>query len=78
MEDDGQLVISRPQAIYFYNIEGRGACFAFNENHHHLASTGRNLIVVRHVILTLFLIHVFVPTLRLLVYCYVLCLCLGS
>eukprot|EP00210_Caulerpa_lentillifera_P001572 g1510.t1 len=48
MGDDGQLVVSRPQAIYFYNIEGRGACFAFNEAHHHLASTGRNLIVVHN------------------------------
>lgn len=46
MKEDGQLIVSRPQALYFYNIEGRGACFAFNEDHHHLASTGQNLVVV--------------------------------
>ena len=46
MEENGELLVSRPQATYFYNIEGRGACFAFNEDHHHMASTGRNLVVV--------------------------------
>lgn len=44
--DDGQLLVARPQALYFYTVEGRGACFAFNEQHHHLAWAGRNLVVV--------------------------------
>jgi len=46
LDKDGQLLVSRPQAIYFYNVEGRGACFAFQEDHHHMASTGQNLVVV--------------------------------
>lgn len=49
VRNDGQLLVARPQALYFYTVEGRGACFAFNEQHHHLAWTGRDLVVVGHV-----------------------------
>lgn len=52
MRNDGQLLVARSQAVYFYNVEGRGACFAFNEQHHHLAWTGKNLVVVHDTVLS--------------------------
>lgn len=47
VKENGQLLVARPQALYFYTVEGRGACFAFNEHHHHLSWIGQNLAVVR-------------------------------
>ena len=29
LDSDGQLVVARPEAVYFYTPDGRGPCFVF-------------------------------------------------
>ena len=29
LDADGQLVVARPEAVYFYTPDGRGPCFVF-------------------------------------------------
>ena len=29
LDSDGQLVVARPEAVYFYTLDGRGPCFVF-------------------------------------------------
>ena len=46
MSDDGDLVVGRQEAIYFYSPEGRGACLAFEGEKKLLSWFRNNLIVV--------------------------------
>lgn len=46
MSEEGDLVVGRPEAIYFYSPEGRGPCLAFEGDKERLAWFRNNLIVV--------------------------------
>eukprot|EP00884_Botryococcus_braunii_P005454 jgi/Botrbrau1/1490/Bobra.178_3s0045.1 len=46
MSPDGELLVSRPEAIYLYKTDSRGSCYVFQGEKHHLASLRQYLAVV--------------------------------
>ena len=42
LDSDGQLVVARPEAVYFYTPDGRGPCFVFEGALARLPSRAQN------------------------------------
>lgn len=36
LDSEGELVVGRPEAVYFYSPDGRGPCFVFEGDQHGL------------------------------------------
>eukprot|EP00873_Tetraselmis_striata_P041163 jgi/Tetstr1/461427/TSEL_006537.t2 len=46
LSPEGKLVVGRTQAVFFYELDGRGACFVFQGEKHHLRWLRHYLVVV--------------------------------
>ncbi|KAK9806296.1 hypothetical protein WJX72_009074 [[Myrmecia] bisecta] len=46
LNHEGELIVGRPEAVYFYSVDGRGPCFVFEGRKQHLGWLRQYLVAV--------------------------------